>query len=80
MSCSESIVDKYISERSKFLGELFAVLCLFLAITCILKKNNIAILHSCYSCLSILADNIVISCAYYFLAKELGKTYSNRSK
>ena len=80
MSCSESVVYEYICEGSKFLGECFAVLCLFFAITCVLKKNNIAVLHSRNSCFCVLADYIVISCKYNFLAEKFGKACSNRSQ
>ena len=80
MSCSECVIYENISEGSKLLGESFAVLCLFLAITSILKKNDIAVLHSCDSCLCVLADNIVIRCELDFLSEKLGETYSDRRK
>ena len=69
--CStESVVYEDISQGSELFGELLAVLGLFLAITGVLKKNNIAVLHSCNSCLGVLADYVVIFCEDNFLAER----------
>ncbi len=80
MSSTESIVYEDICQRSELFGELLAVLCLFLAITGILKENNIAVLHSGNSCPCVLADNIVIFCEDNFLAQALGQALCDGSQ
>ena len=72
--CStESIVYENVCQGSELFGELLAVLSLFLAITGVLKENNIAVLHSSNSCLCVLADYVVIFCEDNFLAQALGE-------
>ena len=72
--CStESIVYENVCQGSELFGELLAVLGLFLAITGVLKENNIAVLHSSNSCLCVLADYVVIFCEDNFLAQALGE-------
>ena len=77
---SERVVHEYVCQRSKFLAELFAVLGLFRAITCILKKNDLAVLHSFYSLSYLVVNNNRACNEFHFLSEKLGKTYCNRCK
>ena len=50
VSCSKCIVYKYVAKGSQIFAELILVLCLFCTVTCVLKKNYVAVFHCCYSC------------------------------
>ena len=80
VSSSECIIYEYIAERSKFFAELVFVLCLFCTVTCVLKKNYIAIFHLCYSSFCVRSYYLRICCKFYFLAKKLRKTNCYRCK
>ena len=80
MCGSECIVYEYVAQGSQLFGEFLAVLGLFLAITGVLKKNNVSVLHGLDSCLGVRSDNLGICSKLDFLAKMLGKTYSYRRK
>lgn len=45
-------------DACKILRESLSVLCLFCSETCILKKDNLAILHSVYSCTNCIVNNL----------------------
>ena len=78
MRGSECVVYKYVCQGSQLLGECLAVLGLLCAVTGVLKKNYLAVLHSCYSCLCVRSYNLRISCELYFLAQKLGKSLCYR--
>ena len=80
VSCSKCIVYKYVAKGSKLFAELILVLCLFCTITCVLKKNYIAIFHLCYSSFCVRSYYLRICCKFYFLAKKLRKTNCYRCK
>ena len=67
MSRTKCIIYKYIAKRSKFFREGFTILCLFCSVTCVFKKDHVAILHCCNGCFCILADNVSVCCKFYFL-------------
>jgi len=75
---SKCVIYKYICQGSQLLGECLSVLGLLCAVTGVLKKNYLAILHSLYSCLCVRSYNLRISCKLYFLAKELRKSLCYR--
>ena len=78
MSCSECIIYKYITKRGKIFAECLTILCLFCSITCILKKDNVSVLHSCNCSSCIWSYNFRICCKFNFLSKKFGKSYCNR--
>ena len=78
MSSTKCVVYENISQRSKFFGEIIFVLCLFCTITCILKKNYIAIFHSSNSSFCIFTNYVIICCEFYFLSQKFRKANSNR--
>ena len=80
MSCSECIIYKYITKRGKIFAECLTILCLFCSITCILKKDNVSVLHSCNCSSCIWSYNFRICCKFNFLSKKFGKSYCNRCK
>ena len=80
VSGSECIVYEYITKRSKVFAELIFILCLFCTVTCILKKNYIAILHLSYSSFCVWSYYLRICCKFHFLSKKLRKTNSYRCK
>ena len=80
VSRTESIVYKEVAERSKFLGESLAVFGFFCAVTGVLKKNNVAILHFGNSLLCIFADNAIVSGKNNVQAEFFGKTCRNGSQ
>ena len=61
MSSAESVVYKYVAERSKLFGEFLAVLGLFFSVAGVLQKDNVAVLHSLDSCLGVGTYNFVVS-------------------
>ena len=80
VSCTKCIIYKYIADRSEIFRKRFTILCFFRTETCILKKNNITILHICYCSSCIIANNCVISSKLYFLTKKFWKSLCNRCK
>ena len=80
VSGTESVVYKYVAERSEIFGERFSVLRLFRSVTGVLQKDYIAVLHSLYSSLCVGANYLRIRSELHFLAQQLGKTGSNGSQ
>ena len=78
VSRTKCVVYKYVAQRSQLFAECFAVLCLFCSVTCILKKDNISVFHSCDCSLCVLADYVSVCSEFYFLSEQFGKACSHR--
>ena len=75
---SECVVYIYVAQRSQLLAEFIFVLCLFCTVTCILKKDHIAVFHCLNSSLCVWSDYLRIRSKFYFLSKQLGKARCHR--
>ena len=60
-----------VDRAGAFFAEGFAVLSFLCTVTGVLQQNYVAVLHSCYSCLSIVADYGCICCELNFLTEKL---------
>ena len=71
MRGSKSVVYKYVSQGSQIFGERLSVLGLLCAVTGILKKNHVAVLHRLYRCLRVRSHYLGISGEFHFLSQKL---------
>ncbi len=71
MSCSECVIHKNIAEGRQVLRESLSVLRLFCPITCVLKQDDLSVLHSLNCCLSVRPNNFRICCKFHFLSQKL---------
>ena len=80
VSGTESVVYEDIGQRSQVPGEGFAVFGLLRTETGILKKDDVAVLHSINCCAGIWTYDLRVGSKLDGLAEELGKPLSNRGK
>ncbi len=80
MSCTKSIIYKYVTQGSQFFRECFSVLCFFCAITSIFQKNYFSVLHSFHCSFCVWSNYFRISSKFNFLSQKFRQTYSHRCK
>ena len=79
---AEGIVHENIRQRSQILAEFFAVLCLFLAVSCIFKEHYLSVLQRFGCGFRIRSDDFGIRCENDFLSQQLGQAlcYGSQGK
>ena len=80
MSGAESIVYKDIGKGTELFAEGGDVLGFLCAVTGVLEKNYVAVVHSGNSSLCVFANNVVVSGKNNIFAEKLGKALCHGSK
>ena len=80
VSCAEGVVYEQFSERSELSCERLFVVSLFLAVSRVLKKHDVSVLHRIYCSLDAVVYDYIGLCELDLCAQKLRKSVRNRSQ